>query len=113
MVRDMLVRLQQKNYLWEIMNRQEINNIIIKYLAPYLPERIGIFGSYARQEDTEDSDIDILVGFKKTISLFDLVRIHRELSEKLDKKVDVVTEQALKNEKMKKYIYRDLQIIYK
>ena len=94
------------------MDRETINKTIVEYLESYNPERIGIFGSYAREEDTEDSDIDILVNFKKTISLLDLARIHRELSSALGKKVDLVTEPALKNERLKQYIYQDLQIIY-
>ena len=94
------------------MDRQSVNRTIIEYLKSYNPERIGIFGSYAREEDSENSDIDILVRFKETISLLDLARIHRELSNALGKKVDVVTEPALKNEKLKRYIYQDLQIIY-
>jgi predicted nucleotidyltransferase len=94
------------------MDRQSINKTIIEYLENYNPERIGIFGSYAREEVEENSDIDILVRFKDTISLLDLARIHRELSNALGKKVDVVTEPALKNEKLKHYIYQDLQIIY-
>ena len=94
------------------MDRAEINSTIINYLDQYNPDRIGIFGSFARKEDTPESDIDILVRFKLTISLFDLVKIERELSSLLGKKVDLVTEPALKNEKLKHYIYKDLQIIF-
>jgi predicted nucleotidyltransferase len=94
------------------MDRQSINSAIINYLYPYNPERIGIFGSFARQDNSDESDIDILVSFKETPSLLDLARIHRELSLVLGKKVDIVTEPALKNEKLKKYIYNDLKIIF-
>ena len=62
------------------MDRKQIDTTIINYLEPFKPERIGIFGSYAREEQTKDSDLDILVRFKETISLFDLVQIHQELS---------------------------------
>jgi predicted nucleotidyltransferase len=79
---------------------------------PYGPERIGLFGSFARGEEHPESDIDILVKFKETISLLDLVRIHNELSQKLGKKIDLVTEPSLKNERFKKHIYKDLRIIY-
>lgn len=90
----------------------EINTDIIKYLKPFEPERIGIFGSFARNEDTSESDIDILVKFKNTISLLDLARIHRELTQILGKNVDLVTESSIKNKKLKKYIYNDLKIIF-
>jgi len=94
------------------MTRQDINTTIVNYLQPYQPKRIGVFGSYARQEDGDDSDIDILVSFLKTPSLFDIVRIHRELSLEIGRKVDVVTEHSLKNERIKRSIYNDLTIIY-
>ena len=40
---------------------QHINNIIITTLRDYDPIRIGIFGSYARNEQTKNSDIDIFI----------------------------------------------------
>jgi uncharacterized protein len=94
------------------MNRKEINSNIINYLRPFGPERIGIFGSFARKEETPESDIDILVKFRETITLLDLARIHRELSLILGKRVDVVTESSIKNERLKSYIYNDLKIIF-
>ena len=94
------------------MQRSEININIINYLRSYNPERIGIFGSFARKEETPNSDIDILVKFKETISLLDLAKIHRELSQILGKDVDLVTESSVKNERLKKYIYNDLKIIF-
>ena len=53
--------------------------------------KAGIFGSVARGEAKKKSDVDVLVKFKKGKSLLDLVRLERELSEKLGRKVDVVT----------------------
>ena len=52
---------------------------------------IGVFGSYVRNEQDIDSDIDILVDFGETpnIDLFDLVNLERYLSELLGIKVDV------------------------
>ena len=96
-----------------MMDRNEIDIRIIKYLRPFGAERIGIFGSYARMEDSLASDIDILVKFKETITLLQLAKIHRELSQILGKKVDLVTESSIKNERLRKYIYSDLKIIYK
>jgi len=94
------------------MDQNAININIINYLKPYSPERIGIFGSFARREQTATSDIDILVKFRKTISLLELVKIHRELSQILGREVDLVTESSLKNERLKNYIYKDLKVIF-
>jgi predicted nucleotidyltransferase len=94
------------------MDRPSIDTAIVNYFHPYDPERIGIFGSFARGDDSDESDIDILVKFKITPSLLDLARFHRELSKILGKKVDIVTEPALKNMKLKQYIYNDLRIIF-
>ncbi|HPC99135.1 MAG TPA: nucleotidyltransferase family protein [Bacteroidales bacterium] len=94
------------------MNNNEINNLLINYFRAYDPVRIGIFGSFARGEQKKESDIDILVKFRNTISLLELARIQRELSQMLGREIDIVTENSLKNENLKKYIYKDLKIIF-
>lgn len=90
------------------MASKHINQIIVNHLKKYNAEKIGIFGSYARSEEDQESDIDILVKFKKTFSLLELIRIENELSSKLGKKVDLVTEDSIQNLKLKDYINRDL-----
>jgi hypothetical protein len=90
----------------------EVTNIIINILRDYNPEMIGIFGSYARNENTNLSDIDILVRFKSTLSLLQLVQVENKISQKLGIKVDLVTEGAIKNKILKESIQKDLQIIY-
>lgn len=91
----------------------EVTNIIISELREYNPEMIGIFGSYARNENLQSSDIDILVKFKSALSLLQLVHIERLISQKLGIKVDLITEGAIKNRIVKESIGKDLQIIYK
>src|SRR3989339_20449 len=86
------------------MSRQEVEHIILNFLKSYNMKRIGIFGSYARNENNQDSDIDILVKFKNTPSLLQLIKIENELSEKLGFKVDLITEGSLKNKKIKKFV---------
>lgn len=89
-----------------------IKNIIIKSLQEYDPVMIGIFGSYARNENHEASDIDILVKFKSTLSLLQLVHLERLISKELGIKVDLVTEGAIKNKIVKENIRKDLEIIF-
>lgn len=56
---------------------------------------LGLFGSYSRGEQNEDSDIDLLVNFSKRKSLLDHIRIERNISEVFGMKVDLVTEKYL------------------
>lgn len=72
--------------------RQDVFSLAAKYGA----FNIRLFGSVARGEDDENSDIDILVDLEVGRSLFDLGGLHYELEELLGCSVDVVTEMTLK-----------------
>ena len=63
----------------------------------YFVEKIGYFGSYSRNEQHGNSDIDILVSFKKPLGweFFDLQEL---LENELKIKVDLVSEKALKRQ---------------
>ena len=87
------------------------NQKILSYLKPYQLEWIGIFGSWARGENGQESDLDILIKFIKPVSLLTFVRMERELSEILNVKVDLVSEGGLKNERMRKRVLSDLKLI--
>jgi predicted nucleotidyltransferase len=58
-------------------------------------EKIGVFGSYLRNEQTELSDIDILVEFKKPVG-FEFLDLKEYLETLFQKPVDLVTTKALK-----------------
>ena len=91
---------------------KELQTNLILYLLPYHPARIGVFGSFARGENKKGSDLDILIKFRDRISLLKLVQIEQELSDKLGIPIDLVTENSLKNPRLKKYIQKDLITIY-
>jgi predicted nucleotidyltransferase len=61
----------------------------------YFVKRIGIFGSYVRDEQSEESDIDVLVEFSKPVG-FEFFDLKDYLEELLSKPVDLVTVNALK-----------------
>lgn len=72
---------------------------------------LGVFGSYARGEETSGSDVDLLVRFAKGKSLLVLVRIERELSERIGIKVDLVTEPSL-SPYLRERVLKEVQALY-
>lgn len=57
---------------------------------------IGVFGSYVRKEEGVKSDIDILVDFEETPSLFEFLELRDYLSKLLGNTVDLVMKKALR-----------------
>jgi uncharacterized protein len=62
----------------------------------YSVKTIGVFGSVARSEETEQSDIDLLVEFSKPVGFVTFMRLENFLSERLGARVDLVTSDSLK-----------------
>ena len=62
----------------------------------YSVKTIGVFGSVARNEQTGESDIDLLVEFSKPVGFVTFMRLENFLSEQLGKHVDLVTSDSLK-----------------
>jgi predicted nucleotidyltransferase len=94
------------------MSKQEILHTIVETLKNYNPSKVSLFGSFARNENNLESDIDILVLFNHTYSLLQIIAIENELSDKLGIKVDLITEGAIKNNRIKRSIEKDLVTIY-
>lgn len=62
----------------------------------YGVSQIGVFGSFVFGDCRKDSDIDLLVEFKKPIGLFDFIELENYLTDKLGRKVDLVAKKGLK-----------------
>ena len=65
---------------------------------PFGVRSLGVFGSYASGRATRRSDLDLLVEFDRVPTLFEFVRLERQLSQLLGVKVDLVMKSALKPE---------------
>jgi uncharacterized protein len=72
---------------------------------------VGVFGSMARGEQTERSDIDLLIRPAKPKSLLSLVALEREISSALGRRVDLLTEKAL-SPYLRDRILSELQVLY-
>jgi len=64
--------LLEKMYFCAMISELQ-KNIIINTIMPFRPVRIGIFGSVARDENVESSDIDILYQLKESVGLLNIV----------------------------------------
>ncbi len=62
----------------------------------YKVKELGLFGSYIRQEQTETSDVDVLVEFSETPSLLKFINLENYLSDNLGVRVDLVHKAGLK-----------------
>jgi uncharacterized protein len=74
---------------WLVLNKSALQE-------HYHVRELGIFGSYIRQEQTENSDIDVLVEFSEIPSLLKFVNLENHLSDNLGVKVDLVHKSGLK-----------------
>ena len=80
------------NTLEQLRSRKnEIDTLAQRHGASH----IRVFGSVARGDDTEFSDIDILIDMKKASSLLDLIGFQQDLSKMVGRRADVLTERAL------------------
>lgn len=88
--------------------RKQILPIIQEYNIDYA----AIFGSYARGEETQKSDLDILVHFASPVTYFDIFDIEKKIAKNVKiKKVDLITKDAL-HPSISKYVKKDLKVIY-
>ncbi len=75
--------------------KREIIDKVVSILKKYEAGKIEIFGSYARGEETSESDLDIIVEFDERKSLLQLVGIEQELEDALGIEVDLLTRESI------------------
>jgi predicted nucleotidyltransferase len=64
--------------------------------AKYNVETMEIFGSYARSEQTQKSDLDLLITFSKPYNIWEFIDVKEFLTKKLHVKVDLVPKDSIK-----------------
>lgn len=72
-------------------NREKIRTILAQHRA----SNVRVFGSALRGEDTEASDLDLLVDVESDVSLLDLVKAQYEIEDALGVRVDLLTPEDL------------------
>jgi predicted nucleotidyltransferase len=115
-----LYNVKQKDNFMNTIEKLQKNGIIFNYndiivlCKKYFINELSIFGSSLRDDFNKNSDIDMLVSFSKSsnITLFDIMELEKEFSELLNRKVDVVEKEALKNPIRRNKILSTREIIY-
>lgn len=74
---------------------QQHRNEILSLASSHGAVSIRVFGSVARGDDTENSDIDFLVNMDKGRSLFDMAKLQFDLENLLHKQIDLVSEKGI------------------
>jgi hypothetical protein len=97
------------------MTKEDIKRILfvnIENLKKYKVKSIALFGSYVRNEQKDDSDIDFLVEFGEGVTLFGIIELEDSLSEMLRKKVNIVSRRGL-SKYIGPYILKEAETIGK
>ena len=76
--------------------RARLAELLPEFRRRYAVRSFWVFGSYARGEQTAESDLDVMVDFERTPDLYAFVELGLDLEEALGMKVDVVTRDGLK-----------------
>jgi len=85
-----------------MLNKQDILNYLAKNKGMFLKQfniiKIGIFGSFARNEQTEKSDIDIIIEMPRgTDDIFEKKQLLKEmLKNNFHREIDICRERAIK-----------------
>lgn len=85
--------------------------IIQNYLKTQPVKRAYLFGSYARNEQDNESDIDLMVELDDMVGLYKFVGIQIGLEELLGKKVDLISTEGI-SPAIKPHIEKDKQLVY-
>lgn len=78
---------------------EEIAERVRPIAKRYGISKVYLFGSYARGEATEESDVDLLIDARNICGLFALGGVYADLEEALNKEIDLVTIEALDERK--------------
>ena len=89
------------------MLSEKEKKIILNTLSPHNLRSLGVFGSYSRNEETESSDIDLLVEFEESPDLLELIGMEQDLSDRLQRTVDLITTGSLSS-LLNVYVHNDL-----
>lgn len=95
-----------------ILTKEQIQKIISEYFAGKPVKKVWLFGSYARGEADEDSDVDVLINFDKNSRVgLRYLAWPEEIEKLVNKKVQVVSEGSV-SDYLRPFIDADKTLLY-
>ena len=97
----------------KIYSIDEIRNILNQVLSNFAVEKAILFGSYAKNKQTENSDIDLIIDSKGKLLNINFYGLLEELVEKFNKRIDLIEISEIKKESdIDKIIKKEGIVIY-
>jgi uncharacterized protein len=93
----------------------ETRTRLIAILRQHAVRRAGVFGSFSRGEQTQESDVDLVIEPPPDATLFTLARLGMVLEEILGRRVDLITFNALETNarpRLREHILHDLEMLF-
>ena len=88
-----------------------LSSELIPVLKEYKIIRASLFGSFARGDQQENSDVNLLIDTNGKLNLFDILRLERKLAERVSRKVDLVEFDAIKSSIREQVLKETIQIL--
>lgn len=98
-----------------MLDLEQLRAIVLPPLLPYGVQRLAVFGSVARGEETPESDVDLLIELvdppRQPLGMLGLARLEEELGQRLGRTVELVFADAL-GRYVRPYVERDQVTLY-
>ena len=95
-----------------ILSKEDIKRHVEDFFSDKPVDKVWLFGSYARGESDDESDIDILISFQKDSKIgWEYYGWSEDISEAMNKKVDVVSEGGM-SKYIRPFIEADKVLLY-
>lgn len=93
------------------MEKEEVKKFIIPILENHGVIKSALFGSFARGDKTEKSDVDLIVELEEGKTLLDFIGLKLDLEETIQTKVDLLTYNSI-HPLLKDYILSEQEVFY-
>ena len=90
--------------------REQLRELLPSLSQEFSVASLALFGSFVREEETDGSDLDLLVEFREAPSLFRFIELENLLTDELGVDVDLVMKDALKP-RIRQRILQDIEPI--